>query len=283
MKKKMSVLGLSAAIISLMTVVPAFAGWEANGTGYKYRYDSGEYARDQIITLDGVVYGFDESGNMAQGWLQQRNGNWFLFAENGAQLTGWQQVNGVWYYMDPSKQGRMLTGAITVDGKKYIMNDSGAMKTGSIEYGGYTYYAEPDGSLRRNTQQTNGSITIRYDDSGKEWYRNEENIINSKGGGEQWLPLLAGSALWDQRSFVQEDNVDIIKDKKEELAEQYKEATAGVSYKKLPDKKQKWEARARKRLAELYVDEGDISNFILKVESGTYRPDEEETSEEYGW
>ena len=56
-----------------------------------------------------------------------------------------------------------------------------------------------------------------------------------------------------------------------------------MSYKKLPDKKQKWEARARKRLAELYVDEGDISNFILKVESGTYRPDEEETSEEYDW
>lgn len=33
-------------------------------------------------------------------WQQLEDGNW-KYEEDGAYVTGWKQVNGVWYYMDP--------------------------------------------------------------------------------------------------------------------------------------------------------------------------------------
>lgn len=36
-------------------------------------------------------------------WEQLDDGNW-KYEENGEYLTGWQQVGGVWYYMDPETE-----------------------------------------------------------------------------------------------------------------------------------------------------------------------------------
>lgn len=282
--KKIHVLGLAALLASGTMTITAFAGWEASGNEYRYRYDSGEYARNQVTALDGAVYGFDDAGNMVTGWMKQGDGSWLLFAENGMQLYGWQQVSGNWYYLDPAAQGKMLTGRITVDGKKYIMSDSGEMKTGSIEYDGYTYYAEPDGSLRRNMDQTNNGITIRYDDEGREWYRNQENLLNNQTGGQIWLPLLPGKALDIQRQWVQDDNEGMIKDCKDELSDQYKENVKGASYKKVTEKEKKWEDKVKKRLSAMYVSEQEINDYIAEVKAGRYgkeETDEEESSYYY--
>ncbi|PGE97970.1 hypothetical protein COF51_04350 [Bacillus pseudomycoides] len=34
---------------------------------------------------------------MQTGW-QQINGAWYYFNSSGAMQTGWQQINGKWYY-----------------------------------------------------------------------------------------------------------------------------------------------------------------------------------------
>lgn len=36
-------------------------------------------------------------------WQQLEDGNW-KYEEDGAYVTGWKQVNGVWYYMDPETE-----------------------------------------------------------------------------------------------------------------------------------------------------------------------------------
>ncbi len=49
------------------------------------------------VTAVGVTPAF------AGQWEELPDGNW-KYEENGEYLTGWQQVDGVWYYMDPATE-----------------------------------------------------------------------------------------------------------------------------------------------------------------------------------
>ena len=251
---------------------PASAGWEGSAeTSWQYQFDSGAYARNQVVTLDGINYGFDQNANMVKGWMKQGDGNWYYFSsDTGAQMYGWQKIGEAWYFLNSGNGGAMQTGMFALGGKRYYFDESGAMKTGSIEYNGYTYFAEADGSLRRNMIQTENNISIRYDDEGKEWYRNTENIVNGKGGGDTWLPLLAGSALEEQRSSVQESNKDVIQQYKDDLYEEYKEKVLKSDYKKRAARREKWESKVQRKLGELYLSAEEISNYIYEVRNGQY-------------
>ncbi|WP_252198286.1 hypothetical protein [Clostridium sp. MCC353] len=75
------------------------------------------------------------SGYMDTGWFQDRDGRWYYLnpvsdGTKGAMKTGWfQDQDGRWYYLNPvsdGTKGAMLTGWITVDGKQYYMDGSGA-------------------------------------------------------------------------------------------------------------------------------------------------------------
>ena len=40
-------------------------------------------------------------------------------------VTGWKQVDGVWYYLQPN--GAMTTGWATIDGGQFYFHSSGAL------------------------------------------------------------------------------------------------------------------------------------------------------------
>ncbi|MBR2787049.1 MAG: InlB B-repeat-containing protein, partial [Clostridia bacterium] len=94
-------------------------------------------------------------GEALTGWQQiQRSGTnyWYYFDGTGKMKTGWQQINGAWYYLaeeadmftDFKYKGAMVKGLKTVPYEnknyKYYFDDSGAMKTGWIKVGNYWYY-----------------------------------------------------------------------------------------------------------------------------------------------
>ena len=60
--------------------------------------------------------------------------------------TGWISVGGKWYYLNSS--GAMQTGWISVGGKRYYLNSSGAMQTGWISVGGKWYYLNSSGAMQ---------------------------------------------------------------------------------------------------------------------------------------
>ena len=43
--------------------------------------------------------GGSSDGSMKTGW-QKVNGNWYYLNGSGAALTGWQQIGGSWYYFE---------------------------------------------------------------------------------------------------------------------------------------------------------------------------------------
>jgi lysozyme len=74
------------------------------------------------------------------------NWEWCLVDENNNLLTGWQQVEGLWYYINPN--GVMATGWIKDKGKWYYLNSDGIMVNNCtliIEEKSYSFNL--DGSL----------------------------------------------------------------------------------------------------------------------------------------
>ena len=91
------------------------------------------------------------------GW-QQIDGEWYYYSEAGEALTGWQQINGKWYYLD--YQGVMLTGWFfsTNSGKWFYLDPTnGWMLTGWQKVGNYWYYMDSSGAMKTGWQKVNGS------------------------------------------------------------------------------------------------------------------------------
>jgi len=89
--------------------------------------DLGEYKRTHTLNgtfvyREGILRFMDDSGTYLTGW-QLLNGSWFFFKQNGAAAgPGWyQDSTGYWYYFD--SRCRMMTGNITADGRSYFLND----------------------------------------------------------------------------------------------------------------------------------------------------------------
>lgn len=264
MKKKHIVLTAAATALSVMLAVPAYAaGWDRDERGYWYLFDNGAYARDQIIAIDGVNYGFNPEAYMVEGWYYYQS-NWYYFAPgSGAQVLGWLQLDNKWYYLNPSNGGIMQTGWLDIGRNRYYLDESGVMKVGAFNVDGYYYYAEDDGSLRRNTTETENGISIRYDENGRQMYRNPESELNGKNGGEVWLPVLEQNALLEQRSEIQSSNAEFISQTKLSLYDDFKDyVSRSKNDNDLQKRIEKWKVKAAKKLAELSVSQAEIDVFL---------------------
>ena len=90
------------------------------------------------------------SGNLT-GWVSTSDG--WMYQINGNDTTGWQNVNGTWYFMNGS--GIMQTGWVLSNGKWYYMNANGSMATGWVNVSGKWYYLDSDGHMLANTSVGN--------------------------------------------------------------------------------------------------------------------------------
>ena len=97
------------------------------------------------------------SGSLT-GWVSTSDG--WMYQINGNDTTGWQNVNGTWYFMNGA--GIMQTGWVLSNGKWYYMNSNGSMATGWVNVSGKWYFLNNAGDMLANT--TVGSY--RLDASG---------------------------------------------------------------------------------------------------------------------
>ena len=104
------------------------------------------------IEEDGAKYYYNVDGVKMTGW-QKIDGSWYyLDPSTGAMLTGWQKSGSSWYYMDPGT-GIMKTGWVSISGKWYYMNSSGVMQTGWQKISGIWYYFESSGAMATGWKQ----------------------------------------------------------------------------------------------------------------------------------
>lgn len=108
--------------------------------------------------------------------MEIESGRWIYASKgNGSFKTGWQQVNGKWYYLDKvGKRDTSKTGLQeNVQGNTYLLNADGTVKTGFQKVSGHTYYFGKDGKR----QNYKGWKTI----DGKLYYFNNAYQMTNTG------------------------------------------------------------------------------------------------------
>ena len=88
--------------------------------------------------------------------------------------TGWQKIDGAWYYFGNEKNGAMQVGWQIVDHEYYYIVDSGVMQTYWRKIDGNYYFFGANGSMRTGWQKIWGK-----------WYYLDENGVMQTG----WLEM----------------------------------------------------------------------------------------------
>ena len=132
-----------------------------------------------VIHIGDAVFYADANGavNVASGWIMSKDasdesGNtWYYASSNGVLKSGWQYVNGAWYWMDPSTY-KMKTGWLNDRGTWYWLQPSGAMfANGWLKIDGVDYYFNASGAWLN----TSGSVLGVNRSSLVNWLMSHEN------------------------------------------------------------------------------------------------------------
>ena len=133
-----------------------------------------------------------------EGWNAVAS-DWY-FVRDGALVSGWEYINGHWYWFDSSSGCKMATGWIELSGSRYYLEQGGdfqgAMSTGWILDGGSWYYADASGAVLNGWQYIGGAWY---------WFDSDNGCAMAQGcvtlGGQDYLlgeyGLVDGWALYD--------------------------------------------------------------------------------------
>ena len=94
--------------------------WIQDGAVWHFELADGTRLKNGRYTIDGNDYVFDVSGNMLTGW-QNLNGAWYYLEASGAMaVNGWRQDQDKWFYL--GSDGAMVKNAV-IDGQYYVGAD----------------------------------------------------------------------------------------------------------------------------------------------------------------
>ncbi|MBR0087981.1 MAG: hypothetical protein IJL98_09620 [Lachnospiraceae bacterium] len=144
-------------------------GWVKVGTEYMY-ISGNKPVQSEIRVIGGFMYAFD-----SKGWMIRDNVSsvyewafsysaYYYFGADGKRVekTGWQKINGVWYYFYDDHS--LANGFTTIGGKTYFFRDT-VMQTGNMVYSGRWYEFGAGGALIADRTPENGWFKV-----GEDWY-----------------------------------------------------------------------------------------------------------------
>ena len=108
-------------------------GWHVDTKGRFYNAGNGNYLANMWALIDGKYYRFDTNGYAyVFAWFKDpQNNSWYYLGQNGEMYTGWQLINGIWYYLNPQRgtnYGVMYANTVAqINGKYYAFNQDGSM------------------------------------------------------------------------------------------------------------------------------------------------------------
>lgn len=120
--------------------------------------------RHQVQDTNATAISGGSSSSSNQGW--KKEGNDWVYLQNGQKVYGWQRISGLWYYF--SSKGVMRTGWINPTGEYYYLNSDGVMITSAwVSYGSDWYYIRSNGMMAKSRWQKSGPSWYYLQNDGK--------------------------------------------------------------------------------------------------------------------
>jgi glucan-binding YG repeat protein len=83
------------------------------------------------------------------------SGENLVFKDSEGKVSGWQQINGNWYYFDPNNGNKaVVSNWVNQNGQWFYCNEFGIMLTGWVQLNGYWYYLNPISDGTRGAAKT---------------------------------------------------------------------------------------------------------------------------------
>ena len=182
---------LEAAIAGL-EVKPVTGSWQSNSTGWWYLYSDGTYLQSTFKEIDGKTYYFGANGYMLTGW-QYIEGSWYWFENSGAMYAnGWKWIDGSCYYF--FENGKMAANT-EIDGS--YVNASGAWVQDKWVYNEWGWwYSYAKGGYPKSTFEKINGKTYYFDEygyikTGWQWIEGAWYYFDASGAmyanGWQWI------------------------------------------------------------------------------------------------
>jgi N-acetylmuramoyl-L-alanine amidase len=107
----------SALLLSVSLTIPVFAenetGWVSKGGNWYYYSKNGTLAKNQWLKIGGNLYWMNADGTMRRNEWIEREKTWYYLSASGAAASGWQEINGKWYFFD--KETFTMATNMTID------------------------------------------------------------------------------------------------------------------------------------------------------------------------
>ena len=151
--------------------------------------DSGFYIILDEETDTNYLTQFGEKYTGHEGWIKLEGDDYYINNE-GALLSGWQMIDGKWYYFYHDESDIMVTGWFEIDGSHYYFSQWGKMVTGWEQINGNWYYFNQWGKMVNGWNQINnrwyyfnqwGKMVKGWAQISNKWYYFNNNGAMVKG------------------------------------------------------------------------------------------------------
>lgn len=78
-------------------------GWISRGGSWYYYNASGKQAKNQWLKSGTDLFWMDENGAMVTDTWIEKDKQWYYMGSSGAAVSGWQEIDGKYYYFDKEK------------------------------------------------------------------------------------------------------------------------------------------------------------------------------------
>ena len=152
-------------------------GWYTLDGHRVYFKENGIQAKDDLLLIDGNYYYFNQDGQLLVNGSAKSYNSLYLADSEGKLLSGWREIDGKTYYLDPSNQYRYINTTETINGKTYLFGSYAELLRNETKSG---YVSDQNGIVRIGFYRTDKGYLCYLEPRVIEFYQPTWKEIDGK-------------------------------------------------------------------------------------------------------